>query len=656
MLEPQSRRLLLESLQPPEGCRLDWAVGTTYSLDLLALLSAPVAFAFSEWQDGDGRPVMEPLALLKAVRQYADRTCLFCQAGKIHVPRTYQPLLADLENSIVEANSPRGGSFHPKVWFLRFVAGDGAVQFRFLCLSRNMTFDRCWDTVLCLEGPLRERSNAFSRNHDLGRFVDALPGMVAAPRKLSPVWQKRIEQLAYEIRRVEFEVPAPFEDLQFWPVGLGAGEDWPFSERIDKLLVVAPFIDAEFLKSLGEDSGPMQLVSRPECLDRLEKEDLDAFNDVWVLDETAEAESGDAEEESSVSAGDGRKQAAVCVGDIPLVGLHAKLFVADSGWDAHVWTGSANATKAAFAKNVEFLVEMRGRKSKCGVNAIVGKAHEEVENEKRRAACFADLLIPYKHHECSTDELKEQEAFSRMMDRLAKQLVSVGPLAFCEPIAETTSYALVLRSERVIRLEIPNGTWLRARPISLQEPFFKDLSFHGREWGRFEPISLIGLTSFFAFEFTSNDERFSGQFVLNIPLQNAPETRRENILRHLLCDRERVLRFLLLLLMDSDASDFTRWFQPPVAGNGKAVAFGGMFQGTLFESLMRALDRDPLRIDQVAQILEDLSKTADGQKLLPENLQAIWEPIWKVRQRQLVHQLKKGRPDKGNAGVREQND
>lgn len=132
MLEPQSRRLLLQSLQPPEGYRLDWAVGTTYSLDLLALLSAPVAFAFSDCQDGDGRPVVEPLALLKAVRQYANRTCLFCQAGKIHVPRTYQPLLADLEDSIVEANAPRGGSFRPKLWFLRYLAEDGAVQLRFL--------------------------------------------------------------------------------------------------------------------------------------------------------------------------------------------------------------------------------------------------------------------------------------------------------------------------------------------------------------------------------------------------------------------------------------------------------------------------------------------------------------------------------------------
>jgi hypothetical protein len=96
MLEPSDRRLLLESFAPPPGYRLDWTVGTTYTLDLMALLAAPVAFAFSDCQDRDGRPMMEPLALLKAVRQYADRMCLFCQAGKIQVPVAYQMMLASL--------------------------------------------------------------------------------------------------------------------------------------------------------------------------------------------------------------------------------------------------------------------------------------------------------------------------------------------------------------------------------------------------------------------------------------------------------------------------------------------------------------------------------------------------------------------------------
>ena len=48
MLEPQTRELLFDVLQPPEDHTLDFAIGTTFTLDLLALLIAPVAFTLFE--------------------------------------------------------------------------------------------------------------------------------------------------------------------------------------------------------------------------------------------------------------------------------------------------------------------------------------------------------------------------------------------------------------------------------------------------------------------------------------------------------------------------------------------------------------------------------------------------------------------------------
>ena len=41
-------------------------------------------------------------------------------------------------------------------------------------------------------------------------------------------------------------------------------------------------------------------------------------------------------------------------------GLHAKIYVADAGWKSRIWVGSANATHAAFNRNVEFLAELEG--------------------------------------------------------------------------------------------------------------------------------------------------------------------------------------------------------------------------------------------------------------------------------------------------------
>src|ERR1043165_9260986 len=65
MLEPQSRRHLLEALRPPPGYALDCAIGTTFSLDLLTMLTAPLAFTLFDWEDEGGHPTADPLALLE---------------------------------------------------------------------------------------------------------------------------------------------------------------------------------------------------------------------------------------------------------------------------------------------------------------------------------------------------------------------------------------------------------------------------------------------------------------------------------------------------------------------------------------------------------------------------------------------------------------
>ena len=70
MLNPAQRSHLLELLRPPPGYRLDVAIGTTFSLDLLSALIVPLSFAFFDWEHADGRPVADPLALLEALRQY----------------------------------------------------------------------------------------------------------------------------------------------------------------------------------------------------------------------------------------------------------------------------------------------------------------------------------------------------------------------------------------------------------------------------------------------------------------------------------------------------------------------------------------------------------------------------------------------------------
>src|SRR5213594_1009892 len=121
MLDPYTREILFEMFRPPDGCELDFAIGTTYSLDLVALLTAPLAFTFFEWEDHDGKPTGDPIALLEALRRNASRIRVFHQAGQIYVPGTHQILFHYLEEMLVPASAHSSqGVFHPKLWVLRY--------------------------------------------------------------------------------------------------------------------------------------------------------------------------------------------------------------------------------------------------------------------------------------------------------------------------------------------------------------------------------------------------------------------------------------------------------------------------------------------------------------------------------------------------------
>ena len=131
MLGTRERTLLLESLRPPPGHRLRRAVGTSFTLDLMALLTAPLAFTFFDAHDDNGDPVADPVALLEALRRHAENITLFCQAGAIGVPKPQQRLMAYLEGSVFEVQAQReGGVFHPKVWVLNFEANGRPAVYR----------------------------------------------------------------------------------------------------------------------------------------------------------------------------------------------------------------------------------------------------------------------------------------------------------------------------------------------------------------------------------------------------------------------------------------------------------------------------------------------------------------------------------------------
>ncbi|AFE05982.1 hypothetical protein COCOR_04715 [Corallococcus coralloides DSM 2259] len=619
MLAPDTRRVLLEALKPPEGFRIDRAIATTYTLDLMAMLTAPLAFSLFDGIGGkadasssaEASEHLNPFALLKAVRAHAERTTVFCQSTRISAPPRYQRLLAYLEDSVVEVNAPsEGGVFHPKLWALRLVGSDGEVKYRVLCLSRNLTFDPSWDTALVLDGDLADRQRAFSANRPLADFFRALPSLAVRPppqRVLDDV-----ARIASELERVRFELPLPFEELRFHPLGLPGYTRHPL-ETAPRTLIVSPFVTAPALEELAEGGI---LVSRMDELAKLPPESLAPF-EVHVLHDGAEMlEFGDTGEAPARGGEDSP----------PPSGLHAKLFVQDEGWNAHVWTGSANATSAAFHQNVEFLVQLTGKKSQVGIDALL----DGRQGEPGLRALLASWTPPDKPAE-------EDSSAKALEERLRVARSQLGRVTWIAEVTEgPDGFATRLRSEGpvVIPADLTVSVW----PISLpRDTFARPLESHAGHAGvDFAARSFEALTAFFAFSLitTVGDQRAEAVFVVTAVLQNAPANRAARILQSMLDDPAKVLRFLRMLLA-SDPLDILEGLAglemtgADPAGLGTGAGAGA--EVPLLEAMIRTLDRDPARLDAIHQVVQDLLSNEEGRRLLPDGFLAAWEPLWAAR-------------------------
>ncbi|TMI99580.1 MAG: hypothetical protein E6G97_21950 [Alphaproteobacteria bacterium] len=618
MLPPNRRELYLSALRPPSGFQLDRAIGTTYSLDLMTMLSLPLSFALLDLTDPDGRLRRDPVALLHALRAYANRLTIFCQAGGIAVPAQRHPLYAHLEEAIVPVRK-KGGTFHPKIWALRFTSPGEPVRYRFLCLSRNITGDPSWDTLLALDGEVVERQRAFAKNHPLAEFLVALPGL--ATDQLHERHGQAVKLLADELRRVRFELPEPFDDYEFCPMGLPGFRVPDLPEGTRRLLVVSPFVTASFLKDLAEEA-PAILISREESLDALDAATLAKFQQVFAIEDSASGndEATETPETPAPSLNPSDEAAAQTAPQ----GLHAKLYLADAGWDSDLWTGSANATSAGFHHNVEFLTRLTGKKSKIGIDVFL--------NGVSGSKGFSQFLLPYQIPKSPpvVNEVAEQNA--KLAEELRTLIVAL-PLRF-EVAREEKLYRLALRTLAPPSAQI-NATaiaWPVTLPQSAAQPMAPLFSSNDLV---FDNLSSQGLTAFLAVIVTAGrgENAVELRFVLKLPLVGVPEDRFENLLHHVLSDQANVLRYLLFLIHhDGLQSGRITDLVTPVLDPAKRRGANSVASIPLLEELSRALATQPELLDGVQSLVADLRKTVEGAALLPRNFDSVWAPIWRARE------------------------
>ena len=226
-----------------------------------------------------------------------------------------------------------------------------------MVLSRNLTASRSWDTILWLDGRMRNQRSV-ANNAPLRRFIAALSDFAVG--ELPSERRDALAQLADDLRRVDWELPDGAREVHFHPIGLPRTRSFPIEEHFSgyRKLVVSPFVrDGLIRRVLTPRPGQKAaLISRSEELGTLQPDTLEGL-DVYEFDPASQLSVDD----------DGEEQNRAF-----LTNLHAKVFVIESARLAHLFVGSANATEGAFSGNVEFLCEIVGPVAKFGVDALVG--------------------------------------------------------------------------------------------------------------------------------------------------------------------------------------------------------------------------------------------------------------------------------------------
>jgi hypothetical protein len=598
-----------EMLIPPEGYTLTRAVAATFSLDLNTLLSIPIALFYAQTLEGIGTG--ERIQLLEAIKRCPDVLRVYHQEGRISVPKKHNRLFGLLESCIIGI-PPKGvySSFHPKVWVLRYEAEEAPTRYRVIVLSRNLTYDRCWDVATSLVGEVTKKSQP--RNKPLVDFVRYLVGFGSFDDA---------EPFLKDLSRVEFAPPYGFNnDFYFHPIGIGEYSNPIQQQSGEELLCISPFVDDPGINSLRNSvEGKFWLFSRNEELRKLQPKSLRHIDAYRLSDLVVEGE-------SLTQAEDGE-------GESLLQELHAKLFVYKRNGSAHTWfIGSANATKAALERNVEFLLELRGRGKLIQLEQVL----DDLLGADRTRTVFEKFELP---KDAVDDEAERQ--LERQLRQLEYHLLTELQIVRAEVVkcANGANYDL--------HLEVALGAiaWhdfsVTIAPFNVDVPP-QPLSADGPLNFTFENINESSLSRFLRFDIYHGKELVR-PFLMKIEVLGIPETRVSTILKAIISDRDKFYEYLRFLLADEfDKGDGD-------GGDDRGTRTGNKEQGdgflslnaTFFEQLLVTASRRPGRLKEINDVIDQLLEKGEGdqKEIVPQEFLTFWRAF-----RQMVPQAVKEAP------------
>jgi hypothetical protein len=603
MLEAKKNRLDYgNQLKPPVGYTLDYAITTTYSLDLEAILLVPVALFFSENLDFNPKDVRDDM--LEALTNVSKHITIYCQRGKIKAPNTYNHLMAYWEKSIHQIQLPRfNQSFHPKVWIIRYISEEKRLptRYRLINTSRNMTFSRDWDMAITVDGKIEKREGELNIE-----LIHMLRYLNKNGRKKVP--NKFFEELPF----VMFDTPRNFDSLHFHPIGIpnpdtGSEYQNPIINTIQKLdfrLAMSPFLDTVTIKKLHENAKELVLFSSEFELSGIPEKSLNLANRKYMFSPFIE----EAEKMDSLSEPDVE----------PLnQNLHAKFYIDKKGGDYSWFIGSANATDPANGRNIEFMVELKSKKYAVNPRKmeeqLIGKDNTNIT-----------LFEPFEGTERAQieEERKKEHEIRKLIHSLSGLFISG------EAILDTDDhYRLIIKIPET-NIIVPKDFSVRVKPLPERAKASIKIDLSKKTTiDEFKGFEETALSPFLLFEIW-HAGKLEKRFVLDMKIELGDD-RFKKIFSSIINNRSRFLSYLSFLLSEEttgiEIENESNNNKKNKLGNGNGIAF---FEGTpVYEKLLLVASRNPSRLKRIDGLIDRLKgeQEIDGKEIISKEFEKMWE-------------------------------
>ena len=562
-----------------DGCKVEFAVGLTYSLNLEAMLTVPLAFG--DLGELDSSVKQSPAFLLEGIRRSSDKIALFCNKGGIHVPNETRTIYSLLETSIFEVQNGKEilSNFHPKLWLVKETDRESIEWLKLSVMSRNLDFSTCLDICCSIRGRIsKRRSIKGAEKHKPLKEMLIWVSDYATKAKAEKV--RELADLLDYVERFELDTPFQTEDAErneeegygFFPFVYGKEEFasyWQFLKTYmpgDRIMLVSPFIDVSTLSWLTDTSKKIRnnyessdsiLITRKEYVT---KEVFDLFDQVWVPNEY----------------------------------LTQRINRQDAGYTLYL--GSTNATKNGFEKNAEFLLRLHYKRT---TTDRIKELLEEMVSEHR----FVVMDAPNPEATNTRPKNEKELALKRTIGCLKKAEISQSK--------SEGLYDIVLS----ISGKFDEG--IEIRPLQLKaswQPIAKQI--------RYSDVPAYLLSEFYVLRIPVEEGYM--EMVAKVKTSNMPKDRDEAIYQSIVTKKEELLDYVAFMLSDRPSEFF---FEQQIIEK-KYKGADGISQATtmpLYEQLLRTASTNP---EQIAEVLKFIKKMKKN--IVPEELKRILEMFQNV--------------------------